>query len=642
MQKFKVLLLALCSILIGSLASPVVAQTCPAVPTSTAPYILLDSEYQVGTVASGKTFVGICYSNPTTTSITAVQFRVWYDTLAFDGATPIVTSLNTSWSQSLNYVVNPVEGNITITLVYTGSDSTFTMPTNRQFRIEFNHSSSFQNFTSISAMKVTGTTPFLARASNVNGLDDTLRMHSYGGVMKNVKLKFHGKFANVTGSGAKNLTVALEKKPITSGSWTQVNAYVTDSVGNFNLIEDVDTTYYSARLFVKGDTLGVGNIVSAADAQKANDYILGLATPTGFDFYTADVNGSNGISVADVYSVFGRIAGRFTAWPNSVKEILFFSQSEYNTINGSSTNYRSTISGTTNLYYTVSGGVIDSVEFYVAIPGDVNGTGYHMARLTPIAIVNPANAHKYVIDETVTYDNTNLIQIEINLPKLSVEEGNLVNVPVKVLTNGKSIGSLQLALKYDPSLLDFKGLTASSKSQKWVTFVNPADSTIEWGGFDPSGKNNLLNDGDQAVILQFTALKPQDEWGKSPLYTTRKFAGDYNASDVIITPANGMVQVLRVIGGGFNLNPNQEMEVYPNPTEGEIRIAFKILQDTKAIVAIYDINGKRTLEIVNEENMPAGTYNYSADLGNLSAGTYTAILQTQDSKLVAKKIIKTK
>ena len=40
--------------------------------------------------------------------------------------------------------------------------------------------------------------------------------------------------------------------------------------------------------------------------------------------------------------------------------------------------------------------------------------------------------------------------------------------------------------------------------------------------------------------------------------------------------------------------------------------------------------------------MPAGTYKYSADLGNLQPGTYTAILETTSSKLVAKRIIKIK
>lgn len=640
MKQIQALFLGVCLLLIGGMSNQVVAQTCPVAPTSASPYVLIDSSYQVGTVASGKTYASFCYANPTSTKITGLQFRVWYDKTAFAGANPVVTSANTSWSQSLNYVVNPTEGNITITIAYTGSSSTFTIPDGRQFNVEFTHSTNFQTYTSISNLAITGTTTFPTSSANINGLDDTLALYSYGGVMKNVKLNFHGEFANVTGSPAKNLTLALEKKPKTGSTWTQVATYTTNALGKFSFSEDVDTTYYDARLYVKGDTLSVGNIVSTADAQKINDWMLGVSTPTGFDYYTGDINGSNGITIADVYGVFGRIAGRFSAWPNSVKDVLFFSASEYSTINGSSTNYRSTIPGTTDLYYTISGGVIDSVKFYVASPGDANGTGYNMARLTPIPIVNPANAHKYVIDETVEYDNLTLSVMEVNVPKLSVEEGNLVNIPVKVLTNGSDrVGALQLALMYDQSLLEFRGVNGTEKSQKWMAFVNPSNGVVEWGGFDPTGKDNLMNSGEEVVTIQFAALKPQDEWGKSPLYTTRKFAGDASARDMVITPTNGMVSVLRVMGGGFNIG-DEEFEIYPNPTQGEIQVIFSVKEDTRATVSIYTLDGKNVIEIINEQ-VPEGKYRYSADLGFLTPGTYTAILQTaSDNRITAKRIIK--
>lgn len=640
MKQIQALFLGVCLLLLVGTSNQVAAQTCPVAPTSATPYVLIDSSYQVGTVASGKTYASFCYANPTSTKITGLQFRVWYDKNAFAGANPVVTSANTSWSQSLNYVVDSTEGNITITIVYTGSSSTFTIPDGRQFNVEFTHSINFHTYTSISNLAITGTTAFTASSSNINGLDDALTLYNYGGVMKNVKLNFHGEFTNVTGTPAKNLTLALEKKPKAGSTWTQVAAYTTNTLGKFSFSEDVDTTYYDARLYVKGDTLGVGNIVSTADAQKINDWVLGLATPSGFDYYTGDVNGSNGITISDVYGVFGRIAGRFSVWPNSVKDVLFFSESEYATINGSSTNYRSTIPGTTELYYTISGGTVDSVKFYVASPGDANGTGYHMARLTPIPIVNPANAHKYIIDETVEYDNLALSVMEVNVPNLSVEEGNLVNIPVKVLTSGSDkVGALQLALNYDDDLLEFRGVNGSEKSQKWMAFVNPSNGTVEWGGFDPTGKDNLMNSGEEVVTLQFAALKPQDEWGKSPLYTTRKFAGDASAKDMVITPTNGMISVLRVMGGNFKTNTD-DFEIYPNPTPGEIQVTFSVKEDTRATVSVYTMDGKNVLEILNEQ-IPEGKYRYSADLGFLTPGIYTAILKTDsNNKVTAQRIIK--
>jgi hypothetical protein len=636
MQNFKVLVLTLCTLILACAVSPILAQTCPSSPGSGSPYVLIDSVYQVGTVASGKTNVGICYVNPTQTKITGLQFRLWYDTTAFDGATPIVSSVNSAWSQSLQYVVNETEGNITITLVYTGSSSVFSIPDGRQFNIEFTHSPNFQNYTNISNIKVTGMTAFSARSSNINGLDDTLTLYSYGGEMRNVKLKFHGQFTNVTGSGAKNLTLALEKKPKSGSSWTQVSSYKTGVNGEFSLVEDVDTTYYDARLFVNGDTLGVGNIVSTADAQKINDWVLGTATPSGFDYYTGDVNGSNGITVSDVYGLFGRIAGRFTAWPNAVKDILFFSESEYSQIAGSNVNLRPTIPGVTNLYHTISGISVDSVRFYVASPGDANGTGYNMARLTPIRIINPANASKHVIDEAVEYDTDGLSKIEINMPTLSVGEGNLVNIPVTVKTRGSQVGALQLALNYDSTLLEFKALNGTEKTQKWMTFINPNGGTVEWGGFDPSAKLNLVNNAENVVTLQFVALKPQDEWGKSPLYTSRKFAGDDMARDVNITPTNGVIEIR---SASFR-STTDGLSVFPNPTAGEIHVSFKITKDANVLLAVYNLNGQVVLEVVNEK-MPKGQYQYVADLGKLTQGIYTAVLHEQDAKLLSKKILKT-
>ena len=52
------------------------------------------------------------------------------------------------------------------------------------------------------------------------------------------------------------------------------------------------------------------------------------------------------------------------------------------------------------------------------------------------------------------------------MPKVNVEAGNLVNIPVKVLTNGKSLSALQLYLKYDDDLLEFKKVINSEKALK--------------------------------------------------------------------------------------------------------------------------------------------------------------------------------
>jgi 5-hydroxyisourate hydrolase-like protein (transthyretin family) len=471
-------------------------------------------------------------------------------------------------------------------------------------------------------------------------MDTTLSVHNYGGNFLFQNFEFHGTFNNVTGTPAKNLTLALETKPLNGSSWTQHSTYVTDLNGDFNISIPLDTTYWDVRLAIKGDTMGVGNIISTTDAQLINQWVLGNGTMSGFDYYTADVNGSNNTTMSDVWGVFGRISGRFTSWPNNTKDIKFFTTTEFATINGSSTNYTSSIAGVTNFTFDILPGQPDSVVFYVVVPGDANGTGYNMARITPIeVVVGPApgleNQIYNVIDTKVEYDFPTQ-SIEVNVPNISVQSGNLVELPVTLRTNGIELSSLQFGLRYDDTLLQFKGVIASSESMKWITYVNPNDNQIDWGGFDPTN-NNTLKDGNQVVTLQFLALQPQNLWGASPLYTTNKFAGSVYSNDLTLTPTNGILQVLKMEGGNI-LNGN-DMEVYPNPFLNEVTITFKVEETTNATLSVYDLVGRKMVTII-EGQIPNGQYSYNEVLGELEPGVYIVKLSVENGVPSFERIIK--
>jgi hypothetical protein len=615
------------------------AQTCPT-PTTSGVFITLDTTYLAGTVAQGHTNVGLCFYNNTTTDITAFQFRVFYDNTAFSEVDTI-TSLNTSFAQNLKYVDNPAGGYATITMTYTGSLSTFEIPNGPIVQLKLTHVAGFASLTSIADMSF-GTVTYPAIAAKQDGTDNTLTLQNFGGEIVPQTMSYHGTFTNVTGTGAKNLTVALEKKLKPSGSWVQVTTDVTDLSGDFAFNDiPIDTTGYFVRLKIQGDTMGVGNVISTADAQKVQDYVLGTQTPTGFDFYHADVNGDNNLTISDAWGVFGRISGRFTQWPNSVKDVKFFTVAQYNTINNSSTNYTSTIAGNTNFTFDIIAGQPDSVTFYVLVPGDANGTGYNMARMTPIEVLIAPQAgieHQIynVIDTRVEYDFPTS-SIEVNVPRISVQEGNLVNVPVKVLTNGTELGSLQFGLKYNDTLLEFKGVETKSATSSWVSYLNTNDNQIDWGGFDVNNHAKPLRNGDEVVTLQFTAKQPQSTWETSPLWTTNKFAGNNQCKDLEITPTNGIVQVYKMTMGG-NLIGEDEMTVSPNPTDDLTTITFKVKEYGPVKLVIKDLLG-REYEVVLDGSVPKGKYSYMVDLGHLSPGVYVAHLRNTNSSIYQKVVV---
>jgi hypothetical protein len=597
-------------------------------------WVVIDSGYQVATTTVGQTVAPLYFYNTSTSEkITGLQYRVFYDKTAF---TAVVPSLKISATdQYIQYVDSNAQGFLTVTLVYTGTSSTFNYSNGATFDLTFTHAGEtvWNNLDSIKTLKISGVKSFSNKAATTWGNDTTLVVYSYGGRFNQKVLRFAAKFKNVTGSDAKNMWVSLEKRAKGSSTWSQVEAKATNSTGVVVFRKFLDTTYWDVRMAIKGDTMTPGSVYSTADAQKINQSILGQYVATGFDYYTMDVNGTDGtISIADVYSVYGRLAGRFNAWPNSKKDVMFFTVAEYNSINGATTNPTSTYSTVNNFTYSIDGK--DSITYYVAVKGDANNTGFKMARLTPIKISNYANAKNYIIDNTVKYDDVTET-IEINMPKIKVDEGNLVNVPVRMLTDGKQLGAIQLELKYDTALLEFKKIDLTEKMMNWTSYTNPSNGVVAFGAADLKG-NQLVNDGENVFNIQFIAKKPQDSWATAAIWTGPKYVGGNDARDMNITPAMGVVEVRRV-KKPIKLDELKDLLVFPNPNDGIINVQFRVEQESQTEVMVSDLIGRKVMEVLNTK-MPAGDYKYVVNLTKLEDGFYFLSVKT-DTKISTSKII---
>jgi hypothetical protein len=599
------------------------AQTCP---TPNGNSIIIKPSYTVSSSIANQTDVKICYNNTTTSRITALQFKITYDTVAFKNPS-VRLLIPDSTNSYLQFYVN--KGTITISTVYDGPNLNYTYASGELFNINFNHSvaSTFQYLTSISALSFDNSYPTIA--STNNGKDTTLTRFNAGGVFVRPSINFAGTFKNVTGSFTKSLLVGLWKQPKIGGDWTLVNVEATDINGRFAFNPIVDTTFWTCKVEVRGDTLSLGNVVTTADAQKVNRFVLGIESPKSFDFHTSDPNNTGSISISDVYTIFNRIAGRFNSF--STPDVRFFTDVQYNTvITDSLTNHSLDIPGTPNYSFTIVRG-IDSIMVYVLATGDVNETGFRMARLVPIKITNPLNTPNFIIDQTTDY-YASLNEMEINLPTLNVEEGNLVNIPVKVLTNGQSLGAMQLSLKYDKDLLEFKGVASKGATSNWMSFTNANNNEVEWGGVDLS-EQNKISDGEEVVVLQFTAKKPKDEWSGSPLYVTRKFVGNAIAKDLSIKPTDGRVDILKTKFSDVSLNGVIDIMVYPNPTSGIVAVQFNIPDNTMASIYFIDLKGNKVADVTSGK-MPKGEYRYTANLTSLPPSAYVAVMEC-DGKIIA-------
>jgi len=605
----------------------VFAQTCP---TTTGNSIIIKSNYSVGSSIANESNAILCYNNTTTSKITAMQFKLTYDTIAFTNPSVYLLTADSA-NHYVQFYVN--KGTITITSVYNGTNLNYTYPSGELIRVNFKHSSpsTFQYLTSIQPLAFNATYPVIA--STNAGKDTTLTKFNAGGLFTRPSITFSGTFKNVTGSFTKNLLVGFWKQPKTGGAWTLVDVDTTDLLGKFGFAPIVDTTFWTCKVEVKGDTLTLGNVVTTADVQKVNRFVLGIESPVAFDFHTSDPNNSGAISISDVYTIFNRIAGRFTSF--SVPDVRFFTDIQFGTIiDDSLINHSLDIPGTPNYSYTIVTGV-DSILVYVLATGDVNQTGYRMAKLAPIKIINPLNAPNYIIDQTTEYYAA-LNEIEIKLPTLNVEEGNLVNIPVNVLTNGQTLGAVQLSMKYDNTLLEFKGVASKAAAAKWMTFTNSANNEVEWGGVDMS-EENKITDGQQVVVLQFIAKKAKSEWTGSPLYVTRKFVGNAIARDLSIKPTDGRVEIMKM-APIVKLTGEINILVYPNPTSGLVAIQFNVPNNSNTSIYFVDMEGRIVSSIINEQ-MPKGQYRYTANLSNLPPSAYLAVMECDGKILASTKVL---
>jgi hypothetical protein len=91
------------------------------------------------------------------------------------------------------------------------------------------------------------------------------------------------------------------------------------------------------------------------------------------DYYKYDVNNDGEVTVSDVYYIHMKKTGMQSTWASSLPNIRLFNQSQYNVINSSTTDLRSTYMGTSSIIINnpTSGG---SSNYYLINTGYSNST----------------------------------------------------------------------------------------------------------------------------------------------------------------------------------------------------------------------------------------------------------------------------
>lgn len=364
-MKLKNILLTL-ALVFGSLT--VFGQTTA--PDNTQPYVIFDSTYALeSTTSSSNTIADIYYDNTSGNSVKGIQFGFEYDNTVFDA--PTVTYNNTSGPAGyLSTDVDETNGIVNVVWVYTGSSTTFDMVSGNMFSVELPFDANYTNG-SIMDLSFTSVNAISSVYATAAGTDATLGWSDNGGEFVEPVFDYEATILNSPSNPADSIDVILQKSS-DGNSWTDVATATTDAQGKAVFSENLDQAYWQIRIKIASG-LDASSALSTADANMIAQIAAGVQNAAGVQWYTANVNQAQGITVSDSYLVFARLAQGNTSYPSN-PDVLFFTEAQYNTITNSNVDPSVSIPGqveflSPQINNTTAG------NFYLLILGDANGTG---------------------------------------------------------------------------------------------------------------------------------------------------------------------------------------------------------------------------------------------------------------------------
>ena len=179
-------------------------------------------------------------------------------------------------------------------------------------------------------------------------------------------------------------------------------------------------------------------------------------------------------------------------------------------------------------------------------------------------------------------------QVQFQVPGITVSPSSTIDLPVVIQTNGNGVGSLEFALNYDQSILQFSEIILSEKAQTWLTYtMDTGNGKVRWGGYDRTHGQYTITNPTELFILKFTVLDPN--FTQTPITIGRKTAGDVQGWDIAVTNTNGYVNMNRFAApldeDGIN------GRAYPVPTNDVVTVDLSLPVSGDYNIIIYDLNG---------------------------------------------------
>ena len=224
--------------------------------------------------------------------------------------------------------------------------------------------------------------------------------------------------------------------------------------------------------------------------------------------------------------------------------------------------------------------------------------------------------------------------VQFTVPEITVPAGPTIELPVVVNTNGNTVGSLEFALNYDQSILEFTNIIISNKAQEWLTYtMDTGNGKVRWGGYDSSFGNFNLTTDTELFTLVFGVL--DQNWDETPITIGRRTAGTELGWDLAVANVDGYINYNR--SQWYDPKDGITGIAYPVPTKGLITLDLTLPNTGTYTVRVIDLSGRQYK--YRQQNFFQGYISVQDNLYDLPSGVY--LLQIANDKFVKSfKIIK--
>ena len=259
--------------------------------------------------------------------------------------------------------------------------------------------------------------------------------------------------------------------------------------------------------------------------------------------------------------------------------------------------------------------------------------------------------------------------VKLSLPKdggVKARMGSQVSVPLTIkpytdLVTGEitKVAGFEFEVRFDTNHLKFLDAQTGLLPGPWMTYLNESEvdeegyKTISFGGLDNS-PNNAPQDyyiTEEMVGLELLFESLQLDSAEQFIYVDLQFvgkanAGNPNGDDLIMTRSSGNIRIWNEYWafGGSEPGDDEMTYVYPNPYKDDehssINFQFFMVESGNAVISIYNANGQKVSELLNQQvgqglqtftfsDLPGATGDYNA-YQELDSGIYIFVLETEN------------